>query len=715
MKFSAHLLLALTLCLLNMSFASAQVNGPGPSDPGLFDTVINLPGDPVFGDTLADIQSIGNENGSADPSTQINVADGGVVSIQPNFDAFSGVEFNITGGTVNGGILNTRSGSELNISGGNIDTLLQAGLGSRVTISGGSVMRLNSNFFEGNAELIGGEFLLNGAAVNDSTVTVLAEDVLTGTLEDGTAFAYSRQSFDNLTNVTLTQSALLAAADLTQQFIDTDISTSGGRGLRAGQELTLQNGGALGTNFPVVDAILNIEGGIVLGSLKIARSTVNMSGGNVGTTESRLSADFDVFSGSTVNISGGNFPGGSSRGFFRAHTGSNVNISGGNIGYPLASRFNANSGSTVNISGGDFRGASTFNGFDANSGSTVIISGGSFNRDFNAFAGSNVELVGGEFLLNGGAFTGAAITLSTDDVFTGTLVDGSPFIFSPLESDELTDVTLTQSTLLAAADLTPQFVNTNISRTPPSGLRAGQELTLQNGGVLGTNFEVVDAILNIDGGEVGIVLESVRSTVNISGGNVGQAFNAFLGSEVNISGGVVGGFFDARAGSEVNISGGAVGLGFDAFSGSVINIRGGAIETGFHARDGSVVNVIGDNFLLDGVPVAGLGLGQVLEIENRDVTLSGVLADGTAFSFDLNSVDNNSDDFFDENATLTVSLESPFLLGDVNRDGVVDFFDIQPFINVLSTQTFQAEADIDESGVVNFFDIAPFIEILSGP
>ena len=715
MKFSAHLLLALTLCLLNMSFASAQVNGPGPSDPGLFDTVINLPGDPVFGDTLADIQSIGNESGSADPSTQINVADGGVVSILPNFDAFSGVEFNITGGTVSGSIFNTSFGSELNISGGNIDTLLQAGFGSRVTISGGSVMRLNSNFVaSSNVELIGGEFLLNGAAVNDSTVTVLAEDVLTGTLEDGTAFAYSQQSFDNLFGVTLTQSTLLAAADLTQQFIDTDISTSGGRGLRAGQELTLQNGGVLGTNFPVVDAILNIDGGIVLGNLKIARSTVNMSGGNVGTKGSQLSVNFDVFSGSTVNISGGNFPGGSSRGFFTAHTGSNVNISGGNIGYPLASRFNANSGSTVNISGGDFRGASTVNRFDANSGSTVIISGGSFNRDFHAFAGSNVELVGGEFLLNGVAFTGA-ITLSTDDVFTGTLVDGSPFIFSPLENDELTDVTLTQSTLLAAADLTPQFVNTNISTTPPFGLRAGQELTLQNGGVLGTNFEVVDAILNIDGGEVGIVLESVRSTVNISGGNVGVAFNAFLGSEVNISGGVVGGFFDAWAGSEVNISGGAVGLGFDAFSGSVINIRGGTIETGFHARDGSVVNVIGDNFLLDGVPVAGLGLGQVLEIANRDVTLSGVLADGTAFSFDLNSVDNNSDDFFDENATLAVSLDSPFLLGDVNRDGVVDFFDIQPFINVLSTQTFQAEADIDESGVVNFFDIAPFIEILSGP
>ena len=52
-------------------------------------------------------------------------------------------------------------------------------------------------------------------------------------------------------------------------------------------------------------------------------------------------------------------------------------------------------------------------------------------------------------------------------------------------------------------------------------------------------------------------------------------------------------------------------------------------------------------------------------------------------------------------------------LGDVNMDGVVNFFDIAPFIELLSAQTFKAEADIDSNGVVDFFDIAPFILILS--
>ena len=59
-------------------------------------------------------------------------------------------------------------------------------------------------------------------------------------------------------------------------------------------------------------------------------------------------------------------------------------------------------------------------------------------------------------------------------------------------------------------------------------------------------------------------------------------------------------------------------------------------------------------------------------------------------------------------------VDTAFLLGDVNMDGVVDFFDISPFIAILSSSGFQAEADIDGSGVVDFFDISPFIGLLSG-
>ena len=57
-----------------------------------------------------------------------------------------------------------------------------------------------------------------------------------------------------------------------------------------------------------------------------------------------------------------------------------------------------------------------------------------------------------------------------------------------------------------------------------------------------------------------------------------------------------------------------------------------------------------------------------------------------------------------------------FLLGDVNRDGVVDFNDIPDFVAVLLSGNFQneAEADINGDGVVDFNDIPDFVTLLLG-
>ena len=56
---------------------------------------------------------------------------------------------------------------------------------------------------------------------------------------------------------------------------------------------------------------------------------------------------------------------------------------------------------------------------------------------------------------------------------------------------------------------------------------------------------------------------------------------------------------------------------------------------------------------------------------------------------------------------------APVLLGDCNRDGVVDFEDISPFIIVLSSDGYLAEADLNEDEIVDFSDISPFIVILA--
>ena len=74
--------------------------------------------------------------------------------------------------------------------------------------------------------------------------------------------------------------------------------------------------------------------------------------------------------------------------------------------------------------------------------------------------------------------------------------------------------------------------------------------------------------------------------------------------------------------------------------------------------------------------------------------------------------DRNYGGYFDN--IQVAGVVSDFLLGDVNRDGIVNFLDIAPFIGVLTGPGDQAEADINQDGIVNFLDIAPFIGILTG-
>lgn len=72
--------------------------------------------------------------------------------------------------------------------------------------------------------------------------------------------------------------------------------------------------------------------------------------------------------------------------------------------------------------------------------------------------------------------------------------------------------------------------------------------------------------------------------------------------------------------------------------------------------------------------------------------------------------------FIDDTSIIGSLVASDVLKGDVDLDGVVNFLDINPFIGVLSTNGFQAEADANCDNAVNFLDIAPFIAILAaGP
>ncbi|MDB2687445.1 hypothetical protein N9Y42_09560 [Mariniblastus sp.] len=123
----------------------------------------------------------------------------------------------------------------------------------------------------------------------------------------------------------------------------------------------------------------------------------------------------------------------------------------------------------------------------------------------------------------------------------------------------------------------------------------------------------------------------------------------------------------------------------------------------------TVVASVGDEIDVDGDGIADwtLNFFQTGSSNGSSIALS---EDGTIYvTVDLRSIDGGT---FAQ-AIIGIDGSSSFALGDVNRDGIVDFSDIAPFIRVLAADAFQLEADIDRNGVVDFDDIAPFIIILS--
>ena len=122
------------------------------------------------------------------------------------------------------------------------------------------------------------------------------------------------------------------------------------------------------------------------------------------------------------------------------------------------------------------------------------------------------------------------------------------------------------------------------------------------------------------------------------------------------------------------------------------------------ANEGSFAWVTGEEFT---VTAANVGVAQELRLGRRERSNR---IDAIVFHENGDLSDAELDTLFAE----PTNTEPTILLGDVNLDGRVDFLDISPFIAVLSSGQFQAEADIDGDTSVNFLDIGPFITVLSG-
>ena len=297
-------------------------------------------------------------------------------------------------------------------------------------------------------------------------------------------------------------------------------------------------------------------------------------------------------------------------------------------------------------------------------------------------------------------------------------------------------------------DLSNVVAGDIISNSTP--IPDGAVINLNGGSIAsGTVFSNEDfpngVTLNIADGSVGLGVEIHNSTINISGGqvalgasNLSEGVNNFSNT-ITVTGGDVGGFFQLRGTSTLELLGGTVesfgtlGTGAATVSGGSftlvdnngqLSISGGNFTT-FRSFFTASVSLSGADFAIDGVPISGLTVGSPFVVTERNVTLSGTLADGSTFSNFLDSTTPTGALNFgpfaslaeleavpgfaadDEDGTiLTVTLVAPQVLGDFDEDSDVDADDIDFYSgNIgLGASGNLAQLDLVEDGLITLAD-----------
>ena len=308
----------------------------------------------------------------------VDIIDG---SIGNDFGVFAGSIVNIHGGTV-GRSMRPLPGSSVNILGGHVESVFIPGA-SKLSISGGTIARYFWARIDAEVIISGEDFRVNGILVeglgdvgDQQPVELASSDVLSGTLSDGTPFAFASKDHDTFEKGTLTL-ARTETPPIIEKMISLPESPTP-KGIRTGQTLVVGNGGALNDSFNAgrgSEVIVN--GGAIGNNFEAVGAIVNLIEGEIG-------SEFDAFGGTNVTVVGGTI--GES---FYVGNGSSISLYDGQIGQGLEAAY----GSVVNISGGivDF--------VRLQHGAQATISGGLVNLV--AYPDAVVELVGTQFLLDG--------------------------------------------------------------------------------------------------------------------------------------------------------------------------------------------------------------------------------------------------------------------------------------------------------------------------
>jgi hypothetical protein len=485
-------------------------------------------------------------------------------------------------------LLNTAEGK---LSGGIIDHLFVAS-GASAQVRGGAFgdgISVNSG---ANVVFYGSDFRIDGQLVpnlahdgQEAAVTIAAGQLFTGTLADGTPFAFTSAEADNLPGATLHYAAPPSGPAIIN--VPTDVAPLG---VHEGQQLNLADGGALADHFSAGrGSIVNITGGMVGQDFEAYQAVVNVSGGQIANA-------FDAFLGTKLNVSGGTI--GAS---LRVYAGSTVDVSGGQV-----SGIEALSGSIIDINGGHI------GSLHGAANSKTTLSGG-FTSGIRTDSSSMLDIFGVDFKLNGLPIAGLTaegnsvtfVMPTTGGALTATLADGSPLLISSQYQPPYSlggMVRLIRST--APPTPSPSLIQISAGQGP-FGLGAGQTLEL-TGGQLPANF-----------------VAGSGSTLRIDGGSVGSGFGAF----------------DA----DINITGGAFS-NLTLFAGAQLHIHGGTVPRPSAIMSGAFVEIFGKQFLLDGQPISGLkNVGDIRNLTERsNQRFTAVLADGSTLEWFLNPLPSNT-------------------------------------------------------------------------
>jgi hypothetical protein len=183
----------------------------------------------------------------------------------------------------------------------------------------------------------------------------------------------------------------------------------------------------------------------------------------------------------------------------------------------------------------------------------------------------------------------------------------------------------------------------------PTSIGSGTVLNVLPGGALADSFTASDgSTLNVSGGTVGNNASATGSTITVTNGSVGQFF-VMQDDLVNISGGTIGSHSSAGS-TQITMTGGSIGDSFTISGSAHLDLFGGSI--GSHLELTSVgtpvMNVHGTQFEINGVPIPGLSNpgDSLVEDTRGGAVLTGVLADGSPLSFQLNNFPVSGQDLF---------------------------------------------------------------------